>query len=70
MRPPVAAIMQEMMTIGVILASNSVPPPPVGPNPPAMAVYVCVIYQMVCFGLIQTNKGLEKRRRMEFRTME
>ncbi|KAK9287944.1 hypothetical protein L1049_016389 [Liquidambar formosana] len=34
MRPPVAAIMQEMMTMGVILASNSAPPEG-AENPPA-----------------------------------
>ena len=34
MRPPVAAMMQEMMTIGVIFASNSTPDPDTE-NPPA-----------------------------------
>jgi hypothetical protein len=35
MRPPVAAIMQERMTIGVILASNFTPPAVAVANPPA-----------------------------------
>jgi hypothetical protein len=35
MRPPVAAMMQEMITIGVILASNSTPDGADTENPPA-----------------------------------
>lgn len=34
MRPPVAAIIQEMMTIGVILASNSTPADGAEEKPP------------------------------------
>ena len=38
-RPPVAAIMHEITTIGVILASKSLPEPPaVAKPPPAMVV--------------------------------
>ncbi len=57
-----AAIMHEMMTIGVILASNSVPPLPVGPaNPPAgMTVFVCALY----FKCSQIQYVSEKRRRI------
>ena len=37
-RPPVAAIMHEIMTMGVIFASKSLPPPLVTKPPPAMVV--------------------------------
>lgn len=36
MSPPVAAIIHEMMTMGVIFASNSRPPGPAENPPPAM----------------------------------
>lgn len=38
MRPPVAAIIQDMITIGVILASKCVPPLPEVVNPPPAIV--------------------------------
>lgn len=37
-RPPVAAIMQEMMTMGVIFASKSLPPPPADAEKPPTAM--------------------------------